>query len=233
MDTWWQTETGSFLISPLPITELKPGSATKPFPGVSASVFNEEGKKEAVGNGGSLVILKPWPAMLSGLYNNPEKYQNTYWAKYPGVYLTGDIGRIDEQDYFWVQGRADDVLKVSGHRLSNAELESSLVSHQAVAEAAVVGKPHELKGESIVALVVLRGEAKPGEELRNELREYVAKQIGKIAKPDELYFVDDLPKTRSGKIMRRVVRKKIIGEDPGDISTLMNPEAVEGLNRLK
>jgi len=233
MDTWWQTETGQFCICPLPISELKPGSVVKPFPGVSASVYDEAGNETAAGQGGSLVLLKPWPGMLSGLYKNPDKYKATYWSKYPGIYLTGDISRVDKDGYFWVQGRSDDVLKVAGHRLSNAELESSLVSHKAVVEAAVVGKPHEIKGESIVALVVLKGGVHASEELRTELREHVAKQIGKIARPEELYFVDDLPKTRSGKIMRRVVRNKIVGGDVGDVSTLMNPEAVQNLDNLK
>jgi len=233
MDTWWQTETGNFCISPLPISNLKPGSAVKPFPGIAASVYDERGNETVAGQGGSLVLLKPWPGMLLGLYKNPDKYKATYWSKYPGVYLTGDISRKDKDGYFWVQGRSDDVLKVAGHRLSNAELESSLISHRTVVEAAVVGKPHEIKGESIVALVVLRGGVEPSEDLRAELREHVAKQIGKIAKPGELYFVDDLPKTRSGKIMRRVVRNKIVGGNVGDVSTLMNPEAVNNLDNLK
>jgi len=233
MDTWWQTETGNFCITPLPISNLKPGSAVKPFPGISASVYDESGRALAHGRGGDLVLLTPWPGMLSGLYKNPDKYYSTYWSKYPEVYLTGDIGRIDDDGYFWIQGRSDDILKVAGHRLSNAELESSLVSHKAVVEAVVVGKPHEIKGESIVALVVLRSGVDASEELRSELKEHVAKQIGKIAKPEELYFVDDLPKTRSGKIMRRVVRNKIVGGTIGDVSTLMNPEAVSGLDTLK
>lgn len=233
MDTWWQTETGSFCLSPLPITTLKPGSVVKNLPGFSAAVFDEEGKPTKPGVGGNLVLLKPWPSMLAGLYKNPEKYQETYWSKYPNAYLSGDIARVDEDGYFWVMGRADDVLKVAGHRLSNAELESTLVSHPSVVEAAVVGKPHEIKGECIVAFVTLRKGVEESEELRNELREFVAKEIGKIARPDELYFVDDLPKTRSGKIMRRVVRNKITGQPIGDLSTLMNPEAVEQLDHAR
>ncbi len=230
MDTWWQTETGAFAIAPLPIADLKPGSAVHPLPGMAAAVYDESGKPSPAGQGGNLVLLRPWPAMLGGLYKNPEKYQDTYWAKYPGVYLTGDIARVDESGFYWVQGRADDVLKIAGHRLSNSELESSLVSHAAVSEAAVVGKPHEIKGESIVAFVVLKQGSSPSEPLRKELREHVAHDIGKIAQPDELYFVNDLPKTRSGKIMRRVIRKKVVGEPVGDISTLMNPEAVAELD---
>ncbi|MEM4194974.1 MAG: acetate--CoA ligase [Candidatus Anstonellales archaeon] len=233
MDTWWQTETGGFCISPLPITDLKPGSAVKPLPGFSAAVFDEEGKPTQPNVGGNLVLLKPWPSMLLGLYKNPQKYQETYWSKYPKVYLTGDVAKVDEDGYFWIMGRADDVLKVAGHRLSNAELESTLVCHPAVVEAGVVGKPHEIKGESIVAFVILKKGVQESEELRNELKEFVAKEIGKIARPDEIYFVDDLPKTRSGKIMRRVIRNKITGQPVGDLSTLMNPEAVEQLDKAR
>jgi len=232
MDTWWQTETGHFMITPLPITPLKPGSATKPFPGIHADVFNEEGKpvKNA---GGNLVILKPWPGMLKGFYGDPERYQRTYWSKYPNVYLAGDVARKDEDGYFWIQGRADDVLNVSGHRIGNAEVESALVSHEKVAEAAVIGKPHELKGECIVAYVVLKEGVEPSDELKEELREHVAKEMGRIARPDEIWFVNDLPKTRSGKIMRRVIRAKALGQDVGDVSTLANPEAVEEIARAK
>ena len=230
MDTWWQTETGHFMITPLPITPLKPGSATKPFPGIQAEVFNEEG--EPITNaGGNLVILKPWPGMLKGFYGDPERYKKTYWSKYPNVYLAGDVARKDEDGYFWIQGRADDVLNVSGHRIGNAEVESALVSHEKVAEAAVIGKPHELKGECIVAYVVLKEGVEPSEELKSELREHVAKEMGKIARPDEIWFVSDLPKTRSGKIMRRVIRAKALGQDVGDISTLANPEAVEEISK--
>jgi acetyl-CoA synthetase len=199
METWWQTETGSFCIAPLPITPLKPGSATRPLPGFAAAVFDENGKPTKPDVGDNLVLLKPWPAMLAGLYKNPEKYYDVYWSKYKNVYLTGDIARLDEDNYFWIQGRADDVLKVAGHRLSNAELESVLVSHPAVAEAAVVGKPHEVKGESIIGFVVLKKGVSISEKLRQELIEYVAQKIWKIAKPDSLFFVNDLPKTRSGK----------------------------------
>jgi acetyl-CoA synthetase len=228
MDTWWQTETGHFLISPLPVTPLKPGSATKPLPGIAADVFNESG--ESIANaGGSLVILKPWPGMLRGLYKDPERYKNVYWSKYPDTYLAGDVSRKDEDGYFWVQGRADDVLNVAGHRIGNSEVESALVSHPKVAEAAVIGKPHELKGESITAFVVLKKGIEPSEDLRAELREHVGEEIGKIARPDEIGFVNDVPKTRSGKIMRRIIRAKAIGETVGDISTLANPEAVEGI----
>ncbi|MDH5362264.1 MAG: AMP-binding protein, partial [Aigarchaeota archaeon] len=232
MDTWWQTESGSFLISPLPITPLKPGTATKPLPGIRAEVYNQMGKP-ITNAGGSLVLLNPWPAMLRGLYKDPERYKNVYWSRFPDTYLAGDVARKDSDGYFWIQGRADDVLKVSGHRIGNSEVESALVSNPKVAEAAVIGKPHGLKGESIVAYVILRGGVEPSEELRQELRNHVAKEIGPIARPDEVYFVNDLPKTRSGKIMRRVVRAKVLGEPVGDISTLSNPEAVEELTKAK
>jgi len=230
MDTWWQTETGHFIISPLPITPLKPGSATRPLPGMAAEVYNEEGKpvKNA---GGNLVILHPWPGMLRGIHNNLKRYEETYWSKFKNVYLAGDVSRRDDDGYFWIQGRADDVLKVSGHRIGNSEVESALVSHPLVAEAAVIGKPHELKGESIVSYVVLKKGVQPAPELKTELMEHVAKELGKIAKPDEIWFVSDVPKTRSGKIMRRVIRAKALGLDIGDTSTLANPEAVDEIGK--
>jgi acetyl-CoA synthetase len=232
MDTWWQTETGSFVISPLPITHLKPGAATRPLPGYSAQVFN--GKGEAIlRSGGELVLSTPWPSMLRGLYKAPERYKNIYWSKFPGVYLAGDIARVDDDGCFWVQGRADDVLKISGHRISNSEIESAVVSHRNVAEAVAIGKPHPIKGESICVYVVLREGIAQSDRLRTQLMQHVSKEIGKIARPDEVWFVKDVPKTRSGKIMRRIVRAKAIGESPGDISTLRNPEAVEELERAK
>ncbi len=230
MDTWWQTETGHFLITPLPITPLKPGSAMKPFPGIAAKVYNEEGQP-IVNAGGNLVIQKPWPGMLRGLYKDPDRYKNVYWSRYKDTYLAGDVTRMDEDGYFWIQGRADDVLNVAGHRIGNSEVESALVSHPKVAEAAVIGKPHELKGEALCGFVVLRKGVEPSDELRQELREHVGKEIGKIARPDEIWFVHDVPKTRSGKIMRRVIRAKAIGEEVGDTSTLANPEAVEEIGK--
>lgn len=226
MDTWWQTETGSFVISPVPLTPLKPGTPTKPLPGFSAGVFDDSGKT-LQGVGGDLYLLSPWPSMLRGLYKDPDRYKRTYWSKIPHQYLTGDKARVDEDGYIWVQGRADDILKVAGHRIGNYEIESALVSHSKVSEAVVIGKPHQIKGESIVAFVVLREGVTPSEELRAELREHVANHMGKIARPDELWFVKDVPKTRSGKIMRRVVRAKVLGEPLGDLSTLRNPEAVD------
>ena len=232
MDTWWQTETGHFVISPLPITPLKPGSATRPLPGLSADVVNENG--EPVQNaGGNLVLTHPWPGMLRGIYKNPERYKETYWSKFKGIYLAGDVTRKDDDHYFWIQGRADDVLNVSGHRIGNSEVESALVSHPMVAEAAVIGKPHDLKGESITSYVVLKGDTTPSDDLKNELREHVGKEMGKIARPDEIWFVADVPKTRSGKIMRRVIRSKALGKDVGDTSTLANPEAVDEIGKAK
>jgi len=226
MDTWWQTETGSFVIAPLPITPLKPGSATRPLPGFSAEIYDEEGNVVKEG-GGDLFLLTPWPAMLRGLFKNPERYKKTYWSRLPHKYYTGDKARRDEDGYFWIQGRADDILKVAGHRIGNYEIESALVSHPKVAEAVVIGKPHEIKGESIVAFVVLKEGVQPSEELRKELREHVASEMGKIARPDEVWFVRDIPKTRSGKIMRRLVRAKVLDLPLGDISTLKNPEAID------
>ncbi|MFH1545710.1 MAG: acetate--CoA ligase [archaeon] len=232
MDTWWQTETGNFCISPLPITPLKPGSATKPFPGITGDVFNKD-RKPIRNAGGKVVLLKPWPAMLRGLWKNPERYMKTYWSEYKGVYLTGDMGRIDDDGYFWIQGRSDDVLNVAGHRIGNAEVESALVSHPKVAEAAVIGKKHEIKGECLVGFVVLKKGIEESDELKKELREHVGKEIGKIARPDEIWFVDDLPKTRSGKIMRRLIKAKVLGEEIKDTSTLSNPDSLEGLLKAK
>jgi len=226
MDTWWQTETGSFVISPLPITPLKPGSVTKPLPGFSAGVFDETGHQIKEG-GGDLYLLTPWPAMLRGLYKAPERYKQVYWSKLPHKYLAGDKARRDEDGYYWVQGRADDILKVAGHRIGNYEIESALVSHPKVAEAVAIGKPHPIKGESIVVFVVVKEGVTQSDELRAELREHVSKEMGKIARPDEVWFVRDVPKTRSGKIMRRVVRARVLGEPLGDLSTLRNPEAVD------
>ncbi|KYK21674.1 acetyl-coenzyme A synthetase [Thermoplasmatales archaeon SG8-52-2] len=232
MDTWWQTETGHFMLSPLPITPLKPGSATKALPGIAADVVNEEG--EHVQNaGGNLVLTHPWPGMLRGIYKNSERYKETYWKKFKGLYLAGDVTRIDNDGFFWIQGRADDVLNVSGHRIGNSEVESALVSHPHVAEAAVIGKPHSLKGESITSYVVLKGNISPSDQLREELRTHVGNEMGKIARPDEIWFVTDVPKTRSGKIMRRVIRSKALGKEVGDISTLANPEAVDEIGKAK
>lgn len=220
MDTWWQTETGHILISPLPITPLKPGSATKPLPGIKASVFTQEGKPIKPHDNGFAVLSAPWPGMLRTLYKDPERYKQAYWSRFPGVYLTGDSCTIDEDGYYWFRGRADEVLNVAGHRLGTAEVESALVAHAAVAEAAVVGIPHEVKGDVPKAYVTLKIGFKPSEELKKELKDWVAKEIGSIARPEEIEFRDKLPKTRSGKIMRRLLKAEALGKPVGDISTL-------------
>ncbi len=230
MDTWWQTETGGFLISPLPITPLKPGSATFPFPGVLPKILREDGSECDVEEGGSLVIAKPWPGMLRGFWNDPERkrFKDTYFSIFPGYYFTGDGAKKDKDGYFWLMGRIDDVINVSGHRIGTAEVESALVSHPTVAEAAVIGIPHEVKGQGIYAFVTLKSGIKGTEELRKELLSHVRKVIGPIATPDKLQFADALPKTRSGKIMRRILRKIAEGriEELGDTSTLMDPSVV-------
>ncbi len=227
MDTWWQTETGMILISPLPFTPLKPGSATRPFPGISAEILDENGDPCKPGEGGYLVIKTPWPAMLKTLFRDDERYRKTYWEKFPGLYLTGDAGKKDEDGYFWILGRSDDVMNVSGHRIGTMEVESALVSHPAVAEAAVIGRPHEIKGQAIVAFVILKEGFEPGEELKKQLGEHVREEIGGIAVPDEIHFVSTLPKTRSGKIMRRILRAIESGKEIGDTSTLEDEKSVK------
>ena len=230
MDTWWQTETGGFLISPLPITPLKPGSATFPFPGVLPKVLREDGSECEVEEGGSLVIARPWPGMLRGFWNDPDRkrFRETYFTVFPGNYFTGDGAKKDEDGYFWLMGRIDDVINVSGHRIGTAEVESALVSHPSVAEAAVIAIPHEVKGQGIYAFVTVKTGVKSSEELRKELLAHVRKAIGPIATPDKLQFADALPKTRSGKIMRRILRKIAEGkiEELGDTSTLTDPSVV-------
>ncbi len=220
MDTWWQTETGMFQITPQPAMALKPGSAGKAFYGQEVAVLDEKGQEVPAGTEGLLVLKHPWPGMLRTLYQEEQRYLDTYWSKYPGYYLTGDSARIDEDGYVWVVGRADDVIKVSGHRLGSAEVESALDSHPDVVEAAVVGLPHDVKGQSIFAYVVLRPGQEGSQELVEELRRHVAHHLSPIAKPDGLEFVESLPKTRSGKIMRRVLRAQALGEDLGDLSTM-------------
>ena len=230
MDTWWQTETGGFLISPLPITPLKPGSATFPFPGVLPKILREDGSECEVEEGGSLVIARPWPGMLRGFWNDPDRkrFKETYFTIFPGNYFTGDGAKKDEDGYFWLMGRIDDVINVSGHRIGTAEVESALVSHPSVAEAAVIAIPHEVKGQGIYAFVTVKTGVKSSEELRKELLAHVRKAIGPIATPDKLQFADALPKTRSGKIMRRILRKIAEGkiEELGDTSTLTDPSVV-------
>jgi acetyl-CoA synthetase len=220
MDTWWQTETGTFMISPLPITPLKAGSATRPLPGILADVVDQEGKPIEPLKNGFAVLLKPWPAMLRTLYKDPERYKSAYWSRFPGKYLTGDSCTKDADGYFWFRGRADEVLNVAGHRLGTAEIESALVAHPAVAEAAVIGVPHEIKGDVPKAYVSLKVGFTASDALKKELKDWVSKEIGPIARPEEIEFRDKLPKTRSGKIMRRLLKAEALGKDIGDVSTL-------------
>ena len=220
MDTWWQTETGMYLISPLPVAPLKPGTATRPLPGIEADVVDEDGNPVAMGKGGYLVIKKPWPAMFRTLYKDKERYLETYWNKFPGVYQAGDMAHKDEDGYFWIQGRSDDVLKIAGHRIGSAEVESAFVSHPAVAEAAVIGKQDPIKGEVIKAFIILRDGYEFNTQLIEELKKHVRHELGPVAVMGEIVQVDKLPKTRSGKIMRRILRAQEKGEDLGDISTL-------------
>ena len=220
VDTWWQTETGGFMITPLPITPLKPGSATKPFFGIDVDVVDEGGKPVAPGEEGYLVIKKPWPGMLRTIYKDPQRYEDQYWSKFGDLYQAGDSARKDKDGYIWVIGRIDDVIKVSGYRLGTAEVESALVSHPAVAEAAAIGLPHELKGNAIHTYVILVQGVERSDKLAEELRNHVAHEMGPIAKPETVTFVDSLPKTRSGKIMRRLLKARAQGLPEGDISTL-------------
>jgi acetyl-CoA synthetase len=222
VDTWWQTETGVIMISPLPgAIATKPGSCTRPLPGVSIEVVTREGEPVPAGSGGYLVIRKPWPSMMRGIYNDPERFKEAYWSQIPGSYFTGDGARRDEDGYIWVMGRVDDVINVSGHRLSTMEVESALVAHTKVAEAAVVGRPDEIKGQGITAFVTLQLGIESSEGLKEELRVWVGKEIGSLAKPDDIRFTDSLPKTRSGKIMRRLLRELAAGgEVKGDTTTL-------------
>ena len=232
VDTWWQTETGGIMISALPyVTPLKPGSATLPLPGIDAAIYNEEGKEAGVNEGGHLVIRKPWPGILRGVFGNPERYKKAYFNRYADTYDPEDGARKDDDGYFWIMGRLDDVINVSGHRLGTAEIESALVSHEAVAEAAAVGMPHPIKGQAIFAYVTLMSWAEESEELRAELRKHVRTEIGPIATPEVIQWAPGLPKTRSGKIMRRILRKIAANDfkDFGDTSTLADPTVVEQL----
>jgi acetyl-CoA synthetase len=232
VDTWWQTETGGIMISPLPYaTTLKPGSATYPLPGIDAAIYDEDGNEAAPNEGGHLVIRKPWPGMLRGVYKNPERFKKTYFNRYKDTYDPEDGARKDEDGCFWIMGRLDDVINVSGHRLGTAEIESALVSHAAVAEAAVVGMPHPIKGQTIFAYVTLMASVAESDELIAELRKHVRTEIGPIATPEVIMWAPGLPKTRSGKIMRRILRK-IAADDFdnfGDTSTLADPSVVDNL----
>jgi acetyl-CoA synthetase len=228
VDTWWQTETGTIMITPLPgVTTLKPGSATQPFPGVDAAVYDEAGNEVGPGGGGYLVLRRPWPAMTRGIFGDPERFRSTYWSRYPGVYFAGDGARIDEDGDFWLLGRVDDVMNVSGHRISTIEVESALVDHPAVAEAAVCGRNDALTGQAIVAFVTLKGGREGSVEMLEELRNHVAEVIGPIAKPANILFTPELPKTRSGKIMRRLLRDVAENRPLGDTTTLADPTVVE------
>jgi len=234
VDTWWQTETGAIMITPLPgLVSTKPGSATRPFPGVSATIYNEEGEdavaKHGLPVGGFLVLTKPWPSMLRGIYGDPERFKQVYWSKFSDAYFAGDGAKLDEDGFFWLLGRVDDVMLVAGHNISTMEVESALVDHPAVAEAAVIGKTHEIKGQAIAAFVILRAGNKASDSLMNEIRSHVATKIGAIARPDELFFSAELPKTRSGKIMRRLLRDVAEGKALGDTTTLNDPAVVAAL----
>jgi acetyl-CoA synthetase len=222
VDTWWQTETGMIMITPLPgATPTKPGSATRPFPGIVADVVSRDGQSVPPNAGGYLVITRPWPAMLRTIYGDPERYTQQYWSEIPGVYFTGDGARRDDNGYFWIMGRVDDVVNVAGHRLGTMEVESALVSHPLVAEAAVVGRPDEIKGQAIAAFVTLEAGRTASDDLKQELRQHVTKEIGAFARPDDIRFTDALPKTRSGKIMRRLLREIASGDEVrGDVTTL-------------
>src|SRR5881394_1030631 len=231
VDTWWQTETGSIMITPLPgATPTKPGSATKPFPGIEVDVVSRDGRQVGANEGGYLVITRPWPSMLRTIWGDDERYREQYWSQIEGIYFAGDGARRDQDGYFWIMGRIDDVINVSGHRLGTAEIESALVSHSAVAEAAVVARPDELKGSAIVAFVTLEGTHKPSNALNQELRTHVVKEIGALARPDDIKFTDALPKTRSGKIMRRLLREiATSGSVAGDVTTLEDFSVLEKL----
>ncbi|HEX9729200.1 MAG TPA: acetate--CoA ligase [Gemmatimonadales bacterium] len=229
VDTWWQTETGGIMITPLPgITRTKPGSATVAFPGIEADLLDGDGRRIKTG-GGFLAITSPWPGMLRTIYGDDKRYRETYWTKWPNVYFPGDGAKRDDDGYFWILGRVDDVLNVSGHRIGTMEVESALVSHPAVAEAAVVGRPDDMKGQALAAFVILRGGFDPSNGLATELKQHVATKIGAIARPDDILFSADLPKTRSGKIMRRLLKDIASGRALGDVTTLADPTVVAAL----
>ncbi|NOT09715.1 MAG: acetate--CoA ligase [Gemmatimonadales bacterium] len=229
VDTWWQTETGGIMITPLPgVVTTKPGSATIPFPGVSAELVDAKGQRIEKG-GGFLTLTEPWPGMLRTIYGDDERYRQTYWSRFPGRYFAGDGAKVDEDGYWWILGRVDDVLNVAGHRIGTMEVESALVDHPSVAEAAVVGKTHELKGQALAAFVTLKEGAKVTAALKDDLKEHVTKKIGAIARPDDIYFAADLPKTRSGKIMRRLLKDIAEGRALGDTTTLADPNVVAKL----
>ena len=227
VDTWWQTETGMILITPLPgLVATKPGSATRPFPGIEADVLDEAGNSVPPNTGGNLVIKRPWPAMSRTIWGDPDRYIATYWSKYPGLYLTGDGARRDEDGYYWLLGRVDDVLNVSGHRIGTMEVESALVSHPAVAEAAVIGASDPITGQAVVAFVTPRAGQQPNDALTADLKQHVVNAIGALARPKRIYYTTELPKTRSAKIMRRLLRDIAEGRVLGDTTTLLDPNVV-------
>jgi acetyl-CoA synthetase len=230
VDTWWQTETGAIMISPLPgATTLKPGSATFPLPGIGADIVDDRGNSVPVPGGGNLVLTRPWPAMLRGIWGDPQRYEDTYWGRFDGLYFAGDGAKRDDEGYFWLLGRIDDVMNISGHRISTTEVESALVDHHAVAEAAVVGRTDATTGQAISAFCILRAGFEPGDALAAELRDHVAKIIGPIARPKTILFTEELPKTRSGKIMRRLLRNVAEDQVLGDTTTLADPAIVDGI----
>jgi len=233
VDTWWQTETGSILLTPLPgVVSTKPGSATFPFPGVGADIFDEAGNSVPLGGGGYLVLTRPWPAMLRTIYGDPDRYVDTYWSRYDGVYFAGDGAKRDDDGYFWLLGRVDDVMNISGHRISTTEVESALVAHETVAEAAVVGRADDLTGEAIAAFVTLRSGIEGTEELIKELRNFVSEKISPIARPASIVLTEDLPKTRSGKIMRRLLKDISEERKLGDVTTLANADVVSEIANM-
>jgi acetyl-CoA synthetase len=230
VDTWWQTETGQILITPLPgMVATKPGSATRPFPGIDADILDEAGNSVPHGSGGYLVIKRPWPGMLRTLFGDDERFKEQYWSKYPGIYFAGDGAKRDKDGYFWLLGRVDDVMNIAGHRISTMEVESALVDHPRVAEAAVIGKSHEIKGQAISAFVTVKEGTVTSPELINELKQHVVQKIGAISRPDDIIFTAELPKTRSGKIMRRLLRDVAEGRALGDTTTLADPTVVASL----
>ncbi|MFC1950026.1 acetate--CoA ligase, partial [Chloroflexota bacterium] len=234
VDTWWQTETGGIMISPTPGIEaipLKPGSATLPLPGVDAAIVDADGNELPPGQTGLLIIRKPWPGLLLDIYGDPERYMESYWKRFPGSYYAGDFAMRDEDGYFWMLGRADEVLKIAGHRIGTAELEDAVIAHQAVTEVAVASKPDEIKGDALVLFVTLKEGEKPSDDLKKDINRHLRNTIGPIATADEIYFVDSMPKTRSGKIMRRVLKAVASGQSPGDLTTLEDEGSVEEVKR--
>jgi acetyl-CoA synthetase len=232
VDTWWMTETGQILITPLPgITVLKPGSATFPFPSIKADVLDDQGRSVPLGKGGYLVLQRPWPAMARTIWGDPERYQTQYWSRFPGSYFAGDGAKRDEEGYYWLLGRVDDVLNVAGHRIGTMEVESALVSHPAVAESAVIGISHEIKGQGIAAFCTLRSGYVGDAQMITNLRDHVAEKIGAIAKPDKVFFTAELPKTRSAKIMRRLLRDIADGKVLGDTTTLADPTVLASIKQ--